>query len=252
MLVRVGNGFTLDDPSCGMNGPEPEAIRGLTVRDRAVLLEDVLVVADLHVGRGPASNVELPVGDATDMIERFEALLADCDPEAVVVAGDLLHSFRTVPRSVETAVDGLAAAAREAGARMTVTPGNHDTMLDSVWSGPTADWHRVGDTVICHGHADPDEPADRYVVAHDHPTITIEGRRRPCVLAGDGVYRGADIVMVPAFNRLLRGVEVNGMTATDFMSPLVTDADAFAPIVFDEDGGEALAFPPLGSFRHRL
>lgn len=233
-----------------------EAAADLTFRDRALLVEDALVLADLHVGRGADSNVDIPVGDGADTVERFEALLARFDPAEAVVAGDLLHSFRTVPRTVRETVDGLVGAAREAGVRLVVTPGNHDTMLDSVWDGPTADSYRVGDTVVCHGHVDPD-PEDpgsvrRYVVGHDHPTITIEGQRRPCYLAAEGAYRGAAVVMLPAFNRLLQGVEVNGMTAGDFMSPLVTDADAFAPVVRDETGDETLTFPPLGEFRHRL
>ncbi len=230
--------------------PTPDALDGVTVADRALVVEDTLVLADLHVGRGPASNVDLPIGDGSDMVERLESLLSVHDPAAVVVAGDLLHSFRTVPRTVSDVVDALAASAREAGARMVVVRGNHDTMLDSVWSGPTADSHRLGGTVVCHGHAAPGADADRYVVGHDHPTISIEGQRRPCLLAGDGVYRGADVVVLPAFNRLLRGVEVNGMSAAEFMSPLVTDADAFAPVVLD--GRDPLVFPPLGEFRHRL
>ena len=233
-------------------GPDLDATRDLTFADRAILLDDTLVLADLHVGRGPASNVDLPVGDSTDMVERFEHLLSAHDPAEVLVAGDLLHSFEMVPRTVEGTVATLSAAARDAGARMVVTPGNHDTMLDSVWSGPTDPAYRVGETVVCHGHVPPEIGAERYVVGHDHPTITIEGQRRPCYLAADDAYEGADVVMLPAFNRLLRGVEVNGMHAGDFMSPLVTDADAFAPVVLDEESRETLAFPPLGEFRHRL
>ncbi|WP_302082427.1 metallophosphoesterase [Salinibaculum rarum] len=233
-------------------GPTPGALADLTLDDRALLVEDTLVLADCHLGRGPSSNVELPMGDGSDVLDRIEALLARHDPATLVVAGDLLHSFRTIPRTVERVVDGIAAATREADTRMVVAPGNHDTMLSSVWDGPTEAEYRVGDTVVCHGHEAPDTEADRYVVGHDHPTITIEGQRRPCYLAGDGVYRGAAVVMVPAFNRLLRGVEVNEMGAADFMSPLLTDVDAFAPVVLDEDSRETLSFPPLGEFRHRL
>ncbi len=228
------------------------AAADLTFDDRALLVGETLVLADCHIGRGPSSNVELPVGDASDMVERVEELVATHEPNEVVVAGDLLHSFQMVPRTVEQVVESLVDAARAAGARVVVTPGNHDTMLDSVWDGPTHREYRVGNTVVCHGHEKPAADADRYIVGHDHPTITVEGTRRPCYLVGDGVYRGADVVMVPAFNKLLRGVEVNDMTADDFMSPLVTDADAFAPVVVDEAAGETLSFPPLGEFRHRL
>jgi putative SbcD/Mre11-related phosphoesterase len=236
-----------------------DAVADLRFCDRALRLGETLVLADLHVGRGADSDVEIPVGDGADMVERFGALLDRFDLEEAVVAGDLLHSFRTVPRTVRETVDGLARTAREAGVRLVVTPGNHDTMLDAVWDGPTVDSYRVGDTVVCHGHVEPgaeggDTPdgADRYIVGHDHPTIAIEGQRRPCYLAGEGVYRGADVVMVPGFNRLLQGVEVNGMAADGFMSPFVCDADALAPVVRDEAADETLTFPPLGEFRHRL
>jgi len=224
-------------------------------RDCALILEGderVLVLGDLHVGKGATSGIELPVGDGSDMIDRFDVLLSTVEPDEAVIAGDLLHSFRTIPRTVRDTVAGLAGAASEAGVRVVVIPGNHDTMLESVWEGPIEREYRVGDTVVCHGHEPPETGADRYVIGHDHPTITIEGRRRPCYLAGDGVYEGADLVVLPAFNRLLAGVEINRMNASEFMSPLVTDADALAPVVRDEAAEETLTFPPLGEFRHRL
>ena len=220
--------------------------------DRAIIVGDTLVVADLHVGRGTGGSLELPVGSSSDVVERFRSLVERHDPAEAVVAGDLLHSFQTVPRTVESTVAGLRSACREAGARLLVTPGNHDTMLDSVWDGPTEREYRVGDAVVCHGHEVPETDADRYVVGHDHPTIRIEGQRRPCYLVGTDQYRGREVVMLPSFNRLNAGVEVNDMRAGDFQSPLVTDADRLEPVVWDESGRETLSFPPLGEFRRML
>jgi hypothetical protein len=220
--------------------------------DRALVLGETLVLADLHLGRGTAGGLELPVGSDTDVVERVEALVGRHDPTAVVVAGDLLHSFRTVPRTVESTVAGLRSVCRDAGAEMVVTPGNHDTMLETVWDGPAPATHRLGDTVVCHGHEVPEADADRYVVGHDHPTISIEGQRRPCYLVGRDQFRGATVVMLPSFNRLNAGVEVNRMRASAFQSPLITDADRLEPVVWDERGGESLSFPPLGEFRQML
>jgi len=90
------------------------------------------------------------------------------------------------------------------------------------------------------------------VIGHVHPTIEIEGDRRPCSLHGEGVYRDADIIVLPAFTRLAPGVAVNGMGTDAFNSPLVTDADRLRPVVTDPDGGEPLRFPPLGAFRELL
>jgi putative SbcD/Mre11-related phosphoesterase len=222
-----------------------------TYDDRAVVLGETLVLADLHVGKG-SSNLELPIGDSTDTLERLDGLLARHDPAEVVIAGDLLHSFSTVPHSVSTTVEGIRQRCRDHGARPVVTPGNHDTMLDSVWDGPTTPEYAVGDTVVCHGHEAPETDAERYVVGHDHPTIEIEGQRRPCYLVAADAYEGADVVMLPAFNRLLAGVRVNEMRAGEFMSPLIQRVDQFEPIVWDEGRGECLEFPPLGEFRRML
>ena len=222
-----------------------------TYDDRAIVVADTLVLADLHVGKG-SSNLELPIGDSTDTIERLTGLLDRHDPSTVVVAGDLLHSFSTVPHTVEDTVESIRRRCREQGARLVVTPGNHDTMLDAVWTGPTTDEYAVGDTVVCHGHGAPTADADRYIVGHDHPIIEIEGQRQPCYLVAEDAYRGADIVMLPAFNRLLAGVEVKQMSATDFQSPLVTDTDEFRPLVWNDAGEETLEFPPLGEFRGML
>lgn len=229
-------------------------------RDRAAYLpgEDALVVADLHVGRDADSAVEIPLGERADLTDRLAALLEAFDPAQVVFAGDVLHAFDRLPEGIEETFANLRATVADAGAELVVVRGNHDGMLDALgaFDVDARDAYRVGDTVVCHGHERPEiggsaDPA-RYVVGHDHPAIEIEGKRRPCLLYGPGSFRGADVLMLPAFNRLAPGTTVNGMRTRDFMSPLVTDADALRPVVRDEEGGETLGFPPLGEFRRLL
>ncbi|WP_135819792.1 metallophosphoesterase [Halostella litorea] len=228
----------------------------MRLRDRACYLPaaDALVLTDLHAGRAAASNVEFPLGERSDLTGRVAALLDEFAPAEVVVGGDLLQAFDRVPHGVGETVDRLRATADGAGADLVVTPGNHDSQLSAVYDGPAPAEYRLADggTVVCHGHELPDADADRYVVGHDHPAVEIEGRKRPCYLVGEGAYRGADVVMLPAFTRLAAGVAVNGMGAADFASPLVTDPDVFRPVVWDEDAGEALDFPPLGELRRFL
>jgi putative SbcD/Mre11-related phosphoesterase len=227
---------------------------GITFADRAVYVEDhaTLVLADLHVGRDAASNVQARLGEHEDLLDRFEALCERFAPERVVFAGDLLHSFSTLPRGVMETVAGLESVATAAGASLVVTPGNHDSMLGSVWDGPTETEHRVGRWVVCHGHEPPTTDAAGYVVGHEHPTIVIEGVRRPCYLYGTGVYDGTDVLMLPAFTRLAAGVPVDRLSAEGCRSPLVRDLDSFRPVVRDEAAGETLGFPPLGRFREML
>jgi len=222
---------------------------------RAVVVPgaDALVVADVHLGRGAASSVDAPISD-TDRRRRLEGLLERHTPETVVIAGDLLHAFDRIPRGVEPALEELDGVVERAGASLVVTPGNHDSMLESIYQGPTPEAYRLtdGETVVCHGHERPTLEADRYVIGHDHPAIDLEGRKLPCFLYGPAAYEGADVVMLPAFTSLAAGMTVNRMRGSDFQSPLVRDIDGFHPGVWDDERGGMLWFPPLGECRSLL
>jgi hypothetical protein len=238
--------------------------------DRAVFLPatETLVVADTHVGRDEASEVEFPLGESADLEDRLTALLSACDPREVVFAGDVLHQFDRASYGIAERLRTLTRTCRDAGATPVLVAGNHDSMLDSVWEGEVHEHYRIEgvdpsrpdyDALVCHGHEEPDldadagsEPPGCFVIGHDHPTITIEGQRRPCFLFGAGVYRGQDVLMLPAFTSLAAGVEINGMRASDFQSPLIRRVNDLRPVVYDADAGESLAFPELGRFRRML
>jgi metallophosphoesterase superfamily enzyme len=232
-------------------------------RDRAAYLPaaDALVCADLHVGRDETSDVAFRLGEHEDLRDRFAALCRRYEPREVVVAGDLLHSFSGRPTGVVQTVDALESAAAAVDARVVVTPGNHDPMVADLFDGPTPAAYRLdldagegGDdtsVVVTHGHGRSEADADWYVVGHDHPTLSVEGRRHPCYLHGPGADE-AGILMLPAFSRLPAGVAVNDMTAADFQSPLVASADALRPVVRDESADRTHEFPPLGECRGLL
>jgi hypothetical protein len=227
----------------------------LVFRDRGLYLpeSDALVLADLHVGRADASDVAFPVGERTHLVDRLTALVDAFAPETVVFAGDVLHSFEFVPRVAEETLDALVAVVTGADATLVATPGNHDPQLPGVLDAATPDAYRLADeVVVCHGHEPPDVSGDLYVVGHDHPTIRIEGHRRPTYLYGERQFRGGDVLALPSFTELAAGVEVNRMRTDDFASPLVTNANALRPVVYDADADEPLWFPPLGDLRTHL
>jgi len=224
----------------------------IAFRDRAVLINETLVLADLHFGRAAESAVDAPIADGGDILDRLEDLLAATEPREVVVAGDVHHAFDTITPTVERRLAHLDECVANAGAELTVVAGNHDTMLTEVWDGPIVKQYRVDDRAVVHGHEQPDFEADRYVLGHDHPAIEIEGQRRPCFLQGPAGPNGAELLVLPAFNRFTAGVPVNGMSADDFQSPLVVAADPLEPIVRDQNAGETLRFPSLGSLRQYL
>jgi hypothetical protein len=221
-----------------------------TFYGRAVSLPaaSALVVADLHVGRARAADVGLLLDERTDLRDRLLAAVRATDPETVVLAGDLLHRFDAPEPADVATLRTLAGAIRAAGARPVAVAGNHDGGLAAAWPGSVHDDYRLPDgTVVCHGHAAPETPAERYVCGHLHPAIDVDGRKRDCFLRGSAQYRGRPVVVAPAFSTFAAGLEVGSRDAVD--SPLVTDLDGLRPGVVDDDADETLWFPPLGDLR---
>jgi metallophosphoesterase superfamily enzyme len=211
---------------------------------------DAVVLSDLHLGRVADSAVAFPLGERADLTDRLAAALERFDPATVAVAGDVLHAFDHLPDGAADALGAVVETVRAAGAAFAPVAGNHDARLAAVWAGDAPAERRLADgTVVVHGHEEPSADADRYVLGHDHPAVDVEGARHPCFLYGPGAYRGADVLVLPAFSRAARGTPVGDCRAGEFMSPLLADADAFRPVVFDPDAGEALPFPPLAEFR---
>jgi metallophosphoesterase superfamily enzyme len=244
----------------------------LAFRDRSLYVPtaDALVVADVHVGRAEASDVSLPVGERRHLEERLDGLLDAFDPATVVVAGDLLHSFGYVPLVARRTLDALEGVVADADATLAVAAGNHDPQLAHVLDAPIRE-HIVldgptGAVRVSHGHeppasdalheaGDPDRHADDvalHVVGHEHPAIEIEGQKRPAALFAPGAADGADVLVLPAFTDLARGVTVNNLRASDFDAPLLAGARAIHPIVRDEATDDTLWFPPLSDLRPHL
>lgn len=225
------------------------------VADRAVHLPDAdaLVCADLHLGRAASSMVDVPLGEGRTIVDRLGSLVERFEPDQVVLAGDVLHAFGHVPREARTTLDELRSVVEEHSATLVALTGNHDTQLAALEAESPAEASVLADgTVVCHGHERPSRTGHRYVIGHDHPTIVIEGRRRPCFLYGPGAYEGADVLALPAFNQGVPGTAVNGWADGDPLSPLLADASRFQPVVWDDDTDEGLVFPPLGALRSYL
>ncbi|AGN02272.1 metallophosphoesterase [Salinarchaeum sp. Harcht-Bsk1] len=229
--------------------------------DRAAYVADAdaLVCADLHLGRDANSNVELPMGEASRIPERVSALLDRFEPGTVVVAGDVLHAFDSVPEGVTDALVAVEEAVADAGAELLLVAGNHDGMLESVTESRVVEAADLGNgTVVIHGDEQPsalelaDLDADRYVIGHEHPAIVIEGQRHACYLEGPAPDGDASVFALPAFNRLARGTVLNGSRTGDPASPLLAEIRRFRPAVRDPEADETLWFPPFSELQALL
>ena len=221
--------------------------------DRTLYLADadVVVCADLHLGRSKTAAVEFPLGERDEVTDRIETALKRHEPATLVLAGDILHAFETVPRGVEDALGGLVDLADRHDTELVLIEGNHDRQLSALAPVPPQDrWRRGDHVVVHHGDTAPSVEAALEVVGHVHPMIVIEGQRRPCFLYDPAAT--PPVVVLPPVNPLLPGVPVNTAQTAELPGSVLEAINRTRPVVYDPDSDETLWFPPLAELRTLL
>lgn len=229
--------------------------------ERALLIdgdETALLIGDLHIGLESSlrrSGINLPSQTAR-MRERVEALLRQTSANRIIIIGDLKHSIE-YPTTQE--VRELPAFFKALGVPVELVPGNHDASLPEMAENVTvhqAEGISLGEVGVAHGHAWPAKSvAERklLVTCHNHPAVLLGdemgGRHKePAWIRGKlseaarerypDIKRGAEFIVMPAFNDLLGGVAFNAFEPTDLLGPLVKNeyVDVDRADVYTVDG----------------
>ena len=203
-----------------------DARRALWMRDARLL-----AVADLHIGYAWAhrhAGQLMPITARDTTPDRLRALVADYEPERLVLLGDIVH--RALP--VEPVKQALLAVLDCLPKELTVTAiaGNHDRHLEQLLPDNSrfvlAKHFTANGCVFVHGDTESARLAEReitatkakqgwVVIGHEHPSVTLgDGvatwERYPCFLVCDG------LLVLPAFSQWAAG-----NSRDDYMSPLL-------------------------------
>ncbi len=203
----------------------------------ALMADDILVVADLHIGLEEElreKGVRIP-SRAEVMGRRLLEVADRRGASRLAILGDVKHLVPKMAsrerRDVYVFFRDLASGFRE----ITIAQGNHDGMLKNIVPRNVrfkpAYGFRVADVGFCHGHAWPYKKvmeANVLLMGHNHPAAAT---RNP--YAGlNRTFLGTmcrypklpkEAIVVPSFNELCGGMPVNDIRAR-FIGPL-----------FDED-----------------
>jgi len=206
----------------------------------ALIADDALVVADLHIGIEEDlrdKGVRLP-SRAPDMAARILELAKQHGATRLLVLGDVKHLVPKMASRERGDVYRFFTTILDEIPGVDITPGNHDGLLRHILPNRVrfrpASGLRLGDTGFCHGHAWPSKnvmAARTLVMGHNHPAVAFRdprGHRQvlPCWMRAPFRRTHAkypklpkEAIVVPAFNELCGGVPVND-TAVRFLGPL--------------------------------
>jgi len=222
-----------------------EINKGIEIIDLALLLDDVLVLADFHIGYEEAltrQGVLIPRFQFKDTMDRLERIFdflekSERKIKTVVINGDLKHEFGQISmqewREALKIFDYLAGKSE----KLVLIKGNHDTIL-----GPIAEKRNldvveefvVGNVLIMHGHKLSEtlnfSKCDTLIIAHEHPAVSL--RENPDSVRVEkfkaflkGEYKGKMLIVQPSFCLVTEGTDV---TKEKLLSPyLQQNLDAF-------------------------
>jgi len=234
-----------------------ERIRILPGGAALIVPEDVLVVADLHLGCEAALEQEglsLPRVQTPKVEAYVRGLVESVSPSKVIVAGDLKHNFsRNLTQEwqdVSRFVRGLSDMAP-----LEVVKGNHDNFLLSILGElgtPLVMETVVGGVRVVHGHAGRRTDAPT-IIGHIHPSLVLKdgvnaGLKDRCFLYSER----ENMLVLPALSIVASGLDVIRQTDSDRSSPLLPEDGliSYSPMTFSE--GRPLRFPSEGSLRTDL
>jgi putative SbcD/Mre11-related phosphoesterase len=220
-------------------------------------------VADIHIGIEAALQAEgfaMPLDEEKELLNKFRGIVQRFNPKVMVLDGDVLHEFSVIRRNARKSFDRIMLALLASVDEVVALTGSHDRMLESALQGIEGircePYYFNGGVLFTHGDLVPERASEKdvevIVIGHDHPSLDVEMKKEPCFLYGKKVWRGKDVLVLPAFNPLCAGTAINRMDSWDFLSPFIRESDigAYRPVIVVE--GETLEFPPLREFRDVL
>ncbi|MBS3169347.1 metallophosphoesterase [Candidatus Woesearchaeota archaeon] len=216
--------------------------------------EKILIINDLHLGYEEAlqqKGVLVPKFQLREIIAQLEQIFQKVKPKKIIINGDLKHEFGRILRQewdeVLRLIDFLLQHCQE----VIIIKGNHDPAITPITQKrrtTVVTEYRTDNTLIIHGDELVQTDAERIIIGHEHPAITIrEGskwEKYKCFLKGK--WEGKELIAVPSFNPLLEGTDI---LKEQTLSPFLKNLNSFKVFIINQ--GEVFDFGKVKEIRKK-
>lgn len=210
-------------------------IFGAEIIDKAVKIEDTLIISDLHFGYETSLNSQgmmIPQFQFEKIIDSLDSIQNKANTSNIILNGDIKHNFSSINkqewREVLSFIDYLS----DIFVDIRVVKGNHDNFTQYILNKrdiTLEDEIILNNYLITHGHKKPiniDEDIDTIIIGHEHPCIGIRNQERvekvKCYLKG--FWNNYKLLVTPSFTPITQGSDV---LHEKTISPLISNVDDF-------------------------
>lgn len=234
--------------------------KNVEFRQRGVIVDDVFICSDLHIGYSDSINSMTLKDEISDISSKLQEILEKREINKFVLAGDIFDSFEYLPERTTDMYQNMISRIEVEDVSPIAIKGNHDDSAErnerlNIKFRDNYTFSKNKDYNITHGHSiSGDDGADTHIIGHLHPVVRINGVEWPTYLCGKNVYKGADIIILPAFSEYQDGVLVSDKLSLDINYPYVEPDDFgdMMPYVYDGENNEVLEFPKLSKSKNHF
>jgi uncharacterized protein len=199
---------------------EANTIYNAKIADLGLIIEDCLIISDIHIGYEGALNREgimVPRFQYKKILERINEIIHNYEPKRVIVNGDLKHEFGRITSQEWKESKDFIEFLKTNFLETILIKGNHDNFTRFIAEKTgleVYESYKIGGYVIMHGDKLPDEStikkSETIIIGHEHPCIGIRNGERlekiKCYLTGN--YHGKNLIVMPSFNFVTEGSDI--------------------------------------------
>lgn len=192
---------------------------GTSMVDLALMVEDYLIISDLHLGYEQSLNAEgimVPRFQYPLIIDRLEQIKDRTSCENIVVNGDLKHEFGRITRQEWNETMEFLEYLKYNFDDIVLIKGNHDNFTKFIAQKADLEVEesfQIGNGLVVHGDKIIDDitaDVETLIIGHEHPCIGLRSGERvekiKCYLTGR--YNALNLVVMPSFNFVTEGSDI--------------------------------------------
>ncbi|MCD7782171.1 MAG: metallophosphoesterase [Methanosphaera sp.] len=231
------------------------SIYGCKIVDKALLINDTLIISDLHFGYESSLNREglmIPKHQYEEIVDNITDIQMDTQAKNIILNGDIKHNFGAIEKQEWREVLNFIDYLEDLFVNITIIRGNHDNFTQYILDKrdlKLEDYTIIDNYYITHGHKLPDRlpsDIDTIIIGHEHPSITLRSNQRTESVKSYlmGKWENYNIIVLPSFTPISYGSDILSQKT---ISPYLRDISDFEVIAIDN--GEIY---PFGSVKNLL